>query len=100
MNPILQECLLSLIGLGHHILAMPASASLVKRNMLPEIMQNLKDFSTEVQFILLLQQTPVLVVTITKLNGDPETTSSTGDNRLVLKMSNFQKQNTSQTFCA
>ena len=66
---------LSLIGLQCHILDTSTSASLVERNM-SEILQNLEDFSTEVGFLLSLQQTPVLVVT--KTAGDPENKSSMG----------------------
>jgi len=39
---------------------MPTSASLVKRNMSPKILQNLEDFSIEVEFLHSLQQIPEL----------------------------------------
>ena len=50
--------------------------------MLLEILQNPEDLSIEVGFLLSLQQTPVLAVT--EPEGDPETTSSTGDKRVCL----------------
>jgi len=66
---------------------------LMKRNMLLEILQNVEDLSIEVGFLLSLQPTPVFAAT--KPEGDPETTSSTGDKRVCLttiqKMSHFQK---------
>ena len=50
---------------------MPTSTLLVKRNMSPERLQNLEDFSKEVGFLLSLQQTPVLVATKTARGSRP-----------------------------
>ena len=59
-----------------------------------EILQNLENFFIDVGFLLLLQQTPVLVVT--KTQRDSETTSRMGDKRAhvtpILKTSHFRNK--------